>query len=103
MGVLKRFYSKHWHIECVAGGVYRATAGTSDKTKARAMEARMRTVIKASNDPSSLPEVTLGEAVTHYIDTVIRPENNAMVHLVIFPIDLIILGNWDAREGIQGA
>ncbi len=39
----------------------------------------MRADIKAGNDPSSLLRVTLGEAITRYVDTIIKPKNNAKV------------------------
>lgn len=80
MGVFKRPGSPCWHIEFIHDGVrHRASSHTTDKTKARAIETRMRAELLAGNDPSSLPKITLAQAIARYIDAVIKPKNNAKV------------------------
>lgn len=80
MGVIQRPGSLHWHIEFVHDGVrHRASSGTADKNKARALEVRMRADLIAGKDTSKLPRVTLAEAITRYIDSVVRPKNNPKV------------------------
>jgi hypothetical protein len=80
MGVIKRHDATIWYIIFEHNGRrYKASSGTTDKTKARAIEAKMRTELLAGNDPNSLPKVTLAEAVSRYIDAVIKPKNNRKV------------------------
>jgi integrase len=80
MGVIKRPDSDYWYIEFIYNGRrHKASSGTTDKTKARAIEAKMRTELLAGNDPSSLPKITLAQAIARYIDAVIKPKNNAKV------------------------
>jgi hypothetical protein len=80
MGVIKRPDSPIWYIIFEYNGRrYKASSGTTDKTKARAIEAKMRAEVLAGNDPSSLPKITLAQAIARYIDAVIKPKNNAKV------------------------
>lgn len=80
MGVIKRPESNVWYIIFEhAGRRYRASSGTTNRTKAIAVEARMRSELLAGNDLGSLPRITLTEAITRYIDAVIRPKDNAKV------------------------
>jgi hypothetical protein len=71
MGVFKRPDSDFWYIEFIyRGRRYKASSETTDKNKARALEVKMRADIVAGQDPAHQPKVTLGEAITRYIDTV---------------------------------
>lgn len=89
MGVFKRPDSDNWYIEFIANGQrHKASSNTTDKNKARAIEAKMRAELLAGNDPNSLPRITLGEAITRYIDAVIKPKNN----LKVLAADSYLLG-----------
>jgi len=80
MGVIKRHDSPIWYIIFEHDGRrYKASSNTTDKTKARAIEAKMRTELLAGNDPNSLPKISLSQAISRYIDAVIKPKNNAKV------------------------
>ena len=80
MSVIKRHDSPIWYIIFEHNGRrYKASSNTTDKTKARAIEAKMRTELLAGNDPNILPKVTLAEAISRYIDAVIKPKNNRKV------------------------
>ncbi len=65
MGVIKRLDSDYWHIEFIHDGVrLRTSSHTSDKTKARAIETRMRAELLAGNDPGDEP----GRHVPFYLE-----------------------------------
>jgi|GEM_PF-6749739 hypothetical protein len=78
MGLIKRPGSDYWYIEFIHNGRrFKVSSGTNKKAEARAIEATMRADLAAGSDLASLPKVTLGEAITRYIDGVIKPKNNA--------------------------
>lgn len=60
MGLIKRPESNVWYIVFEhAGRRYRASSGTTNKTKALASEARMRAELLAGNDPGTRPRSPL--------------------------------------------
>ncbi len=80
MGVFKRPESDYWYIKFICNGRrHKVSSHTTDKTKARAIEARMRAELLAGNNLASVPKVTLAEAIDRYIEAVIRPKDNAKV------------------------
>lgn len=80
MGIIKCPDSDCWYIEFIYNGRrHKASSGTTDKTKACAVEAKMRAELLAGNDPSSLPKIALAQAISRYIGAVIQPKNNPKV------------------------
>ena len=71
MGVHKRPDSPFWIIEIVLNGRrHKASSNTTDKNKARRIEAKMRVDLLLQDDPAYQPKITLAQAITRYIDTV---------------------------------
>ena len=80
MGLTKRPGSDNWYIEFIINGRrHKASSNTTDKNKARRIEAKMRADMLLQEDPAFQPKITLAQAITRYIDTVIRPKGNAKV------------------------
>lgn len=73
--IYKRETSPHWVIEFTFQGQrYRKSSGTSNKAKAEAVERRWRKELEDYSLLGKPREMTLGEALDRYIETVLKPK-----------------------------